>query len=485
MLEPLPTTAWNRAAATHLLNRAGFGGTPAETAALAAMAPGAAVARLVNWEEAPAPVWRPDWATPDPNRGETLRALRQASPEQRRRLQQERNRERRRQLLQLQHGWLQRMVTGPHPFQEKLTLFWHGHFATSVVKVRDPYLMWRQNDLFRRAGAGSWRALLSAVTRDPAMLIWLDQAQSRPAHPNENFARELLELFTLGEGHYTERDVAETARALAGLTLDRRTQEPVFRDRLRVPGDKTVLGRTGPLGVGEVLDLIVAQPQADRFITGRLWTFLAGAPPTPRLQEALAEHFRAQGRRFRPFLQTVLQSRDFHDPAVMHNRIKSPVELLAGACRQLERPLPPAPACAMALRQLGQEPFNPPNVRGWEGGLAWINTNTLLSRHNLALLLVTGENSLAMADRGPTRKPVRSAAWRTGAADPSALFSNEQRRDPGQLLTAIEDRFSGAPFPDRIRTSLREYLNAQGTLDEEDIRGVLRLALCTPQFQLH
>ena len=178
-------------------------------------------------------------------------------------------------MLEMQHDWLQRMATGPHPLQEKLTLFWHGHFATSVLKVRDPYLMWRQNDLFRQQGAGTWRNLLDAVTRDPAMLLWLDQAQSKPEHPNENFARELLELFTLGEGHFTESDVTETARALSGLTLDRLTQEPVFRPRLQVPGDKSVLGRTGRLGVGDVLDQIVAQPQADRFITLRLSTFFA------------------------------------------------------------------------------------------------------------------------------------------------------------------------------------------------------------------
>lgn len=449
------------------------------------MEPGAAVASLVNWNDGPAAEWRPDWAMPDPDRGKTLRTYRQASPEERRRLQQERNRERRRHLLQLQHEWLQRMVAGQHPLQEKLTLFWHGHFATSVVKVKDPYLMWRQNDLFRRAGAGSWRALLSEVSRDPAMLIWLDQAQSRPSQPNENFARELLELFTLGEGHYTERDVIETARALAGWTLDRRAQEPVYRDRLSVPGDKTVLGRTGPLGLDAVLDVIVAQPQADRFITGRLWSFLAGAPPSPALQEALAERFRNGGRLFRPFLQVVLQSREFHDPTVVRSRIKSPVELLVGACRQLERPLPPPAACAAVLRQLGQEPFNPPNVRGWEGGLAWINTNTLLGRHNLALLLVSGGSPRAKADPPGTRGPLRRGMPKTVSADPSALFSPEQRRDPGALLSAIEDRFVGEPLPPRERNSLRDYLNAQGRLDDEDVRGVLRLALCTPQYQLN
>jgi uncharacterized protein (DUF1800 family) len=490
MLDPLPHSAWNRTTAAHLLNRAGFGGTPADVDSLARLTPQAAVARLMDGDGSKSSDLKPAWAHPDPNRAEKLKEIRKADAEERARLQKERNRERRRQMLELQHDWLQEMATGSRPLREKLTLFWHGHFATSAVKVRDPYLMWCQNDLFRQRGAGSWRDLLGAVTRDPAMLLWLDQAQSKPGHPNENYARELLELFTLGEGHYTERDVTEAARALCGLTLDRLTQEPAFRKRLQVPGDKTFLGRTGPLGVDEVLDQIAAQPQTDRFITGRLWTFFAGTPPSAGLQDALAVRFRASGQQFGPFLRMMLTSEEFHQPPVMNQQIKSPVQLLVSACRQLERPLPPAPVCANTLRLLGQELFNPPNVKGWEGGLAWINTNTLLNRHNLALLLVTGENPMALAagsklaaQKGPLRQ--RLLGRTGGGANPKKLFTPMERSDARSLLAAVERRFLTTPLHPRELVPLSEYLRAQGALDDRDVLGVVRLALCTPQYQLN
>ncbi|MEN9674497.1 MAG: hypothetical protein RIS76_393 [Verrucomicrobiota bacterium] len=490
MLDPLPHDAWNRTTAAHLLNRAGFGGTPADVDSLARLTPDAAVTRLMNGDGSPPPELKPSWAHPDPDRAEKLKAIRTADAGERARLQKERNRERRRQMLELQQDWLRRMANGSRPLQEKMTLFWHGHFATSVLKVRDPYLMWRQNDLFRRRGAGSWRELLDAVTRDPAMLLWLDQAQSKPEHPNENYARELLELFTLGEGHYTERDVTEAARALCGLTLDRLTQEPVFRKRLQVAGDKTFLGRTGPLGIDDVLDQIAAQPQTDRFITGRLWTFFAGTPPSPALHDALAVRFRAAGQQFSPFLRTMLISEEFHQPSVMNQQIKSPVQLMVSACRQLERPLPPAPVCANTLRLLGQELFNPPNVKGWEGGLAWINTNTLLNRHNLALLLVTGENPMSLAadakpasPKGPLRQRLLSRTG--GGANPEKLFTPTERGDARSLLAAVERRFLTTPLQPREQVLLSEYLRAQGTLDDRDVLGVVRLALCTPQYQIN
>ncbi|HAB18947.1 MAG TPA: DUF1800 domain-containing protein, partial [Verrucomicrobiales bacterium] len=305
MLKPLPPERWSFATAAHLFNRAGFGAPPAAIEELARRTPAEAVMTFVDWDRVSDPTPNPDWAHPDPDRAEKLRAFRQATSEERQRLQQQRNREQRERMQELRYGWLNRMVTGPRPLQEKLTLFWHGHFATSVQKVRDPYLMWRQNDLFRRLGAGSWRTLLGEVTRDPAMLLWLDQAQSKPDQPNENYARELLELFTLGEGNYSEEDVGEAARALSGLTLNRLTQQPEIRARLRDSGTKTVLGRTGNLGVDDVLDAIVSQPAADRFITAKLWKFFAGADPSPALNEALAGEFRRVERRIGPLLATM------------------------------------------------------------------------------------------------------------------------------------------------------------------------------------
>ena len=231
MLSPLPASKWNYSTAAHLLNRAGFGGTPAEVEELVKLGPDGAVDRLVDYEKIPDDTPAPAWAKPDPARQDYQRQIQELNQKerlavtddektkiaaQRRELQQQFEREVTLQIQELRAGWLERMTAGPRPFQEKLTLFWHGHFATSAVKVREPYFLWRQIETFRTLGAGNWLELLQALATDPAMLIWLDQAQSRREHPNENFARECLELFTLGEGHYTEKDVTEAARA-AGL----------------------------------------------------------------------------------------------------------------------------------------------------------------------------------------------------------------------------------------------------------------------------
>jgi uncharacterized protein (DUF1800 family) len=487
MLKPLSNGQWNFTTAAHLLNRAGFGGTPAEIERLAALTPAAAVAELTDYPDSSASALKPEWAKPDPERAEKLRAAKDATPEQRKEMLKAAQREQRRRLAELQDGWLQRMAAGPHPLQEKLTLFWHGHFATSVTKVKDTYLMWRQNDLFRRLGGGDWLTLLQEVTRDPAMLVWLDQAQSKPEHPNENYARELMELFTLGEGNYSEQDVAEAARALTGLTLDRLHQEPVFRPRLRDARTKTIFGQTGNFNGDDLLRLIVARPQSARFITGKLWRHFAGTEPSPELAEALAAEFRRHDNRFRPFLRTLFLSEEFHSPAVVRQQIKGPVLLLVMACRQLERPLPPAPVTANALRTLGQEPFNPPNVKGWDGGIAWINTNTLLSRHNLALMLTTGENSLpAMARKPQAKKLAERVLNRLSphAANADKIFTPEDRKSPDRLLAAVERRFLNAPLRAQDRAALTDYLRAQGEPDNHDLLGLVRLAMCTADYQL-
>ena len=216
MLTPLSVEQWNYTHAAHLLNRAGFGGPPPEIQRLVELGPVQAISQLVDFEKIPDETPDPEWAKPDPERIAKLQAMRQAGEEERRRLRREEQRTQRERFTELRGWWLQRMAKGPRPLQEKMTLFWHGHFATSVEKVRDAYLMWRQNELFRRLATGHWLELLIEAGKDPAMLIWLDQAQSRKQRPNENFAREVMELFALGEGHYTEKDITEAARALTG-----------------------------------------------------------------------------------------------------------------------------------------------------------------------------------------------------------------------------------------------------------------------------
>jgi uncharacterized protein (DUF1800 family) len=488
MLEPLEPARWNYTAAAHLLNRAGFGGPPDQIEKIAALPPEQAVSQLLDYDRIPDNTPNPEWAKPDPERAERLRALRMASPEQRRQVQREQQQKQQQRLTELRGWWLQRMANGPRPLQEKLTLFWHGHFATSMVKVRDAYLMWRQNDLFRRLGAGNWQELLVEVAKDPAMLVWLDQAQSRKEHPNENFAREVMELFALGEGHYTEKDVTEAARALTGWSYDRRTQCSVERPAWHDSGEKIIFSQRGDFGPEDFLRLVVAHPQAPRFITGKLWTFFAGEEPPPALANALANSFRASGFCFKPLLRAMFSSQEFYASGIIRKQVKSPVHWLVGAVRVLERELPPPQVCVALTRNLGQNLFAPPNVKGWDGGLSWITTNTLLSRYNEAATLLDGDVSvLRTTPAGQNRSQSVDRRWqrsRVGEVQVSKLFKDSELSSSDTLIQALEKRLlQGRLKPEREKI-VRDFLSAEGSLTEAVVLDAMRLVMSTPEFQL-
>jgi len=389
--------------------------------------------------------------------------------------------EQRDSLLDLRHWWLQRMVATPRPLQEKLVLFWHGHFATSAQKVKSAYLMWRQNDIFRRHASGNWLALLTAVSKDPAMLVWLDQAQSRKGHPNENFAREVMELFTLGEGHYSEKDITEGARAFTGWSIDRVNQEFTARPNQHDQGPKTILGKTGNFTGEEVLRIIVDQPQAARFIARKIWTFFASENPPAALVETLAAGFRGNGNNFKPLLRAIFLSEEFYSPAAMRQQVKSPVQWLVSTVRMLERDLPPQQISAATLRQLGQDLLMPPNVKGWDGGLSWITTNNLLNRYNFATYLVLGENPMNAPRKGRGAKRRNANAVRV---DVAKLFPENVRSDKKLLAAAVQKRLLQSELKPEHQGTIRAYLDSQGDLDDVDVLHALRLVMCTPEFQL-
>ncbi len=337
MLKPLAKDGWNYETAAHLLNRAGFGGPPEEIARLTDLGHDAALSSLLDYEKIPDP-------TPNPVVGGAGSGPRgtPCAPCRRWRRRTAARRSRRSSapktsiIIELRGWWLNRMAQGPRPFQEKMVLFWHGHFATSYEKVRNAYYMWRQNELFRRLATDYWLRLLIEAGKDPAMLVWLDQAQSRKEHPNENYAREVMELFSLGEGHYTEKDVTEGARALTGWSLDRDTERFIYRPGFHDNGDKTFLGLTGNLNGEDVMAQIVKQPQAAVFITGKLWNFFAGQMPSAELNTALADAFVQNARCFKPFLRVMFRSEEFYSSAVIRNQVKSPVQWLVGTSRMLQ-----------------------------------------------------------------------------------------------------------------------------------------------------
>lgn len=483
-LKPLSPSRWNFSAAAHLLNRAGFGGTPAEIEKLHSLGHVKAVDSLIQYELSRDETPNPEWARPDPTRFDRYKQMREAPASKKQEIRRMEQREQRESIQELRHWWLQRMVSTPRPLQEKLVLFWHGHFATSAQKVKSAYLMWQQNDVFRRHASGNWLTLLTAVSKDPAMLLWLDQAQSRKDHPNENFAREVMELFTLGEGHYTEKDITEAARAFTGWSYDRLNQEFISRPNQHDSGPKTILGRTGNFTGEEVLRIIVDQPQAARFIARKLWTFFASENPSEPLVAALATGFRGSGNHFKPLLRAIFLSEEFYAPSVMRQQVKSPVQWLVSSVRMLERELPPTQVAASLLRQLGQDLLMPPNVKGWDGGLSWITTNNLLNRYNYAAYLVLGENPM----NPPRRRrgnPTKAANASKGAeVEVEKLFAENILTDKKLLATAIQKRLLQSELKPQHESTLRAYLDSQGELDHDDVLHALRLVMCTPEFQL-
>lgn len=490
MLKPLNAAKWNFSTAAHLLNRAGFGGPPAEIEKLVAMGPQQAVSWLVDYAKIPDPATDPAWAKPDPARQQRIAAIRSATDEQRKMLQQEEQRQQRERMMELRGWWLHRMAKGPRPLQEKLTLFWHGHFATSVEKVREGYFMWRQNELFRRLATGNWLQLLIEAGKDPAMLIWLDQAQSRKDHPNENFAREVMELFALGEGHYTEHDITEAARALTGWSLDRPSEKFIYRPGAHDEGMKTVLGRTGNLDAEEVIEQIVMQPQATLYINAKLWNFFAGEYPPPGLNYALADVFHSSGNTFKPVLRAMFLSEEFYEPSLIRNQVKSPVQWLVNTVRVLECELPPPIVSANLLRSLGQDLFAPPNVKGWDGGLAWITTNNLLARYNEAATLVQGDLSIA-ANMADAKKPNQARRiknqmknLRMGGVKVENILTEQERTDKDALVAALEKRLLQGKLKGKQEKTLREFLDSKQNLEASDIRDAIRLVMSTPEYQL-
>lgn len=482
MLKPLSATRWNYNAAAHLLNRAGFGGTPADIDKLVTLGLERAVDSLVNFESLPETMPNPEWAQADPERFTRYKEMRTATPDQRQEMRRMQQRTQRNELQDLRQWWLQRMATGARPLQEKLVLFWHGHFATSAQKVKDAFLMFKQNDVFRQHALGDWLTLLTAVSKDPAMLLWLDQAQSRKQHPNENFAREVMELFALGEGNYTEKDITEAARAFTGWSYDRLNQEFIYRRNQHDDSAKTIFGRTANFTGDEVLKLIVEQPQSARFISRKLWTFFAAENPSDGLVDALTASFRANQLRFKPLLRAMFLSEEFYSPEVMRQQVKSPVQWLVSSVRMLERELPAAQLTANALRQLGQDLLMPPNVKGWDGGLSWITTSNLLNRYNYAGFVVLGENSVnAKSFDGKKRRRRMLNANRINVA---RLFPEEVRKEKKRLAAAVQKRLLHGELKAEHQSTLRAYLESQGELDDVDVLHALRLVMCTPEFQL-
>jgi uncharacterized protein (DUF1800 family) len=469
-LSSIGPSDWTLDRARHLLDRAGFGGPPEEIARLAAMSPDAAVAWFIDFKAiddgnlppfehsgiydpslTPFPPTRPAATRLGAETGAAMGVA--AKPAGPRRLQPIADRFffwLRASMLETRrvgNWWADRMVATNRPLEEKLALFWHGHFTSSEEKVRDYRKMLAQIRLFQQHAAGNFRTLLAAVARDPAMLVYLDAGQNLKGHPNENFGRELMELFTMGVGHYSEQDIREAARAFTGW-IDKDLAFHID-DAKHDGGDKTVLGHTGPLDGQEVLDIILAQSATANFIAAKLYRFLVRDDVSLQFQDRLGDLLRSNNYEIAPFLRTVFLSRDFYSPASVGTHIKGPVELIVSTYRRLGLGTTPGmPDFNSASTELGQTLLNPPTVAGWSEGRAWITPGSLLARGNFARAVLLPD-VIAFTDPNldpyPTQVRDFSARIRAGeditTASKSAdgAESKQQGMATANLLSAHEE----------------------------------------------
>ncbi len=515
--------------ARHLLNRAGFGGTPEEISALARMGLKDAVSYVLDGpkgaqEELPAFVPKPFEEIP-------FAKLRELDEEERRAFRRRRQMHVRQQTQAFRQWWADRMLTTSWPLQEKVTLFWHGYFTSSIRSVRSSEAMIHQNELLRREGLGNFRTLLREITRDPAMLRYLDNDRNMRGAPNENYAREVMELFTLGEGHYTEKDIKECARALTGW-VNRRGRVRFVRRR-HDGGEKTIFGRTGRFDTDDALDIILLQPQAPRWVAQRILHFFVGAELPEGMVDRYGKLLRKHDWDLKPFFRTLFMDRDFYRPEVMGNHILSPVEYLVGIGRRLGEN-PPGWIIVYFADQLGQRLLDPPNVKGWEGGEAWITTATFMQRGNFARYLIEGFDRRAIfkdfamekpegeepmmepeapGDRKKFREARRKAgrmmarqmggmmrglgnkSWRPETRMREIVLLSGARTAP-QVVDTLCGRFLGVPVTDEARETLAAFLKkeAQGmkarfrnpTLpwSEDVLRRLVHLILSLPEAQL-
>lgn len=292
----------------------------------------------------------------------------------------------------LKAWWLFRMLFTPDPLQEKLTLLWHNHFATSNLKVQDLLLMRQQNELFRANGNGKFGVLLHGVLRDPAMMYWLDANSNRKGHPNENLARELLELFTLGVENYTENDVKGAAQALTGWKVKR--AEVTFREDRHDSSEKTILGKHNKFNTDSLTESLLAHPATSKRLAWRLCDVFMGEGVVDQSHlDELAEGLHERELNIGWGVETILRSELFFADKNIASRVSSPVEYIVNAVRSLEifeRP-PSTLILAEWCSRLGQELFYPPNVGGWAGGRAWLTSRNIVARSNFAAALVAGE----------------------------------------------------------------------------------------------
>jgi uncharacterized protein (DUF1800 family) len=484
---------WDRKWAAHLYRRAAFGANRTELLDAVDRGPKETLDLLLSG--------RPDY---DEIQGTLNDAGRYAS--------------RKKSANPLRAWWLYVMLHGGHPMREKMALFWHNHFATSISKVQDTSLMFRQNYLLRWHALGRFGPLLREMSRDGAMLVWLDSNSNVKSHPNENYARELMELFSLGVGNYTEKDIREAARAFTGWHTDGDAFE--FNPAAHDDGTKTVLGRTGNLNGEDVVKIVLGQPACARFLVRKLYRFFVSEAlePPDAFLEPLCQAFRTSDYDITALMRTMLSSRHFYSEHAFRQRIKCPVEFVLGAVRAVYResdekdreyrPLPQE-VLVRRLEAMGQQLFAPPNVKGWPGGRAWLNTSTMLARDNFCQALAVGAlwtpQELAAAQAAdaevderfavpapPVTVPSPEADLPDESApalafDPARILKEEKVSSPEDIARVLLDLYLPGGIRREGRAKLVAFLDAgkpTGAALNRRTREAVHAILTMPEYQL-
>lgn len=532
-------TMWTSDDARHLLTRATFAATDKQVAEYAALSCGDAVDRLLDEAcHAPQPT-PPQWVR-DPWIN-TERQYVDTSPDEFRRMHGETNGRYRREIGDLRRWWFEQLLASPAPLREMMTLFWHGHFASSIGKVLVSQAMFQQNATQRQFAVGNFRSLLREMTIDPAMLIYLDLEDSDRTQPNENYARELFELFALGHGHYTQDDIMETARALSGWILDapagtarpNRETNPEANRRFTRDGlvpclvldrhdaeGKRLFGQEGRWGLEDVIRLTVAQPACGLFLADKLSSYFGLVDNKKRVQQAMAQAFQESDCEIAPMLRVLFTAPEFYAPASRGQHIKSPIALLVGACRQLSLETRYTSGLNRYLAAMGQELFSPPNVKGWPGGKVWISTGTMALRYHLADVVLDSKEPPGMEPMGRDpgrpmllpRDPMERQALLLRMSDgsrgmgmevegeggprgrrsneppvsirfdPSRMFDGNAPDSPSGLVQALGELLISGP----LRAELRATAEAVAARSEpaDRVTAVVRCLISSPDYQL-
>ncbi len=434
--KPNAESPWNLRTASHLFRRSGFGATYAELEAAVQKTPSVVVDELLG-------VVQPDSFL------RNMKSLADAAIATG-------------NVKQLSAWWTYRMLNTPSQLLEKTTLFWHGHFATSADKVTEPTLMLTQNELLRSFAFGDFSKLLLEISRDPAMLVYLDSATNRKAHPNENYAREIMELFCLGEGQYSENDIRELARCFTGWEI--RRGEFRFNKYQHDTATKSILGESGEFGGEDGVRIVLEQKAAPEFIAAKLIRFFVMDEPTAdaALVAPLAKLMRESEMMVEPVLQRILKSNLFFSEYSVGRKVRSPVELAIGLLRCLEGSTNTFDL-AEAMQTLGQGLLYPPSVKGWDGGRTWINSSTLLGRSNLVRSLITNEKT------------------RFGKDSLRKYLASQKMTEPRKIIDHLEVLLFAVPVPEAAKERIESLIKS---MNENSLTEGLH-ALCTlPEFQL-